>query len=144
MADEADHLGRGWSFPPTFDIDAAGVVMTESREDIENSLRILLTTAVGERVMLPRYGCDMEDYLFSSLNTTTKSLVKDRIATAILYYEARIDVKRIEIDASGELEGRLVVEIEYVVRSTNSRYNFVFPFYDVEGTELGFLLGSTR
>jgi phage baseplate assembly protein W len=141
VAEQGNFLGRGWSFPPSFDIDTQGVAMTEKEEDIDRSLHILLTTAVGERVMLPRYGCNMEEYLFASMNTTTKSLVKDRNKTAILYYEPRIDAKRIEIDDSGQGEGRLVVEIEYVVRATNSRFNFVFPFYVNEGTEIGLLSG---
>lgn len=144
MADvKQDFLGRGWSFPPSFDIGAQSVEMTERELDIERSLQILLTTAIGERVMLPKYGCDMHEYLFASMNTTTKSLVKDRIKTAILYFEPRIDAGRIEIDDSGQYEGRLVIEIEYVVRATNSRYNFVFPFYVNEGTEIAFLTGGT-
>ena len=144
MADakQASFLGRGWGFPPSFDIDAGGVQMTQNEADIERSLQILLSTAVGERVMLPKYGCDMEDYLFASMNTTTKSLVKDRIKTAILYYEPRIDAKLIDIDDRDQNEGRLVVAIEYVVRATNSRYNFVFPFYVTEGSEIGFLTGK--
>ena len=78
MADakQTSFLGRGWSFPPSFDVDARGVQMTENEADIERSLHILLTTAVGERVMLPKYGCDMADYLFASMNTTTKSSIK--------------------------------------------------------------------
>lgn len=138
----ADFLGRGWSFPPTFDVSLQGVRMTEKQVDIERSLEILLTTALGERVMLPKYGCDLEEHLFASLNTTTKSLVKDLIKTAILYYEPRIDAKRIEISDREKNEGRLIIEIDYVVRATNSRHNFVFPFYDREGTELGFLTGK--
>jgi phage baseplate assembly protein W len=116
--------------------------MTEKLVDIERSLEILLTTAIGERVMLPKYGCDLEEYLFASLNTTTKSLVKDLIKTAILYYESRIDVKRIEISDREQNEGRLIIEIDYVVRATNSRHNLVFPFYVREGTEIGFLTGK--
>lgn len=144
MADakQTSFLGRGWSFPPSFDVDAQSVQMTENEADIERSLHILLTTAVGERVMLPKYGCDMADYLFASMNTTTKSLVKDRIKTAILYYEPRIDAKLIELDDSDQNEGRLVVHIEYVIRATNSRFNFVFPFYAQEASEIGFLTGK--
>ncbi len=144
MADVKDpgFLGRGWSFPPKFEIDRGGVEMTERELDIERSLEILLTTAVGERVMLPEYGCDLQEYVFDSMNRTMKSLVKDRIKTAILYYEPRIDAKRIELDDSQQSEGRLLIQIDYVVRATNSRHNFVFPFYVAQGTELGFLTGT--
>ena len=134
-----DFLGRGWGFPPSFKTELQGVGMTEKKEDIEKSLQILLTTAVGERLMEPRYGCNMEELLFESLNTTTKTIMKDKIQTAILYFEPRIDVTNIELDDDNQLEGVILIKIEYVIRSTNSRFNFVFPYYKNEGTELNFL-----
>jgi uncharacterized protein len=137
-----DFLGKGWSFPPNFDRDAKTVTMTEKNDDIQKSLEILLTTTVGERVMQPKYGCNMEDLLFESLDTTTKTLIKDRVKTAILYFESRIDVTRIELNTQNELAGELLIEIDYVVRATNSRFNFVFPFYKTEGTEIGFLTSN--
>jgi uncharacterized protein len=141
-AGKMDFLGKGWSFPPSFNPDTQTVDMTEKNEDIRKSLQILLTTTVGERVMQPKYGCNMEDLLFESLDTTTKTLVKDRIRTAILYFEPRIEVKGIELNPRNELEGELLIEIDYVVRATNSRFNFVFPFYRNEGTEIGFFTGD--
>ena len=134
-----DFLGRGWSFPPAFNREALGVEMTEKKIDIEKSLHILLSTATGERIMQPRYGCNMEELVFESLNTTTKTLMKDKIETAILYFEPRIDVTKIELNDSNQLEGEILIEIEYVIRATNSRFNFVFPYYKNEGTELNIL-----
>jgi phage baseplate assembly protein W len=134
-----DFLGRGWSFPPNFNPQLQTVEMTEKKEDIEKSLQILLTTTVGERVMQPRYGCNMEELLFESLDTGAKTILKDKIKTAILYFEPRIEAKRIDLNTQNELEGEILIEIEYVVRSTNSRFNFVFPYYRNEGTELRFL-----
>ena len=134
-----EFLGRGWSFPPEFNQQLKELVMTEKKEDIEKSLHILLTTTVGERVMQPKYGCNMEELLFEALNTTTKTILKDKIKTAILYFEPRIDPKKIELNTDNELEGLVMIEIEYVIRSTNSRFNFVFPYYRNEATELNFL-----
>jgi uncharacterized protein len=142
QAGRMDFLGKGWSFPPNFDMDAQTVDMTEKNEDIRKSLQILLTTTAGERVMQPKYGCNMEDLLFESLDTTTKTLIQDRVRTAILYFEPRIDLKRVELNAGNELEGELLIEVDYVVRATNSRFNFVFPFYRNEGTEIGFFTGE--
>jgi Bacteriophage baseplate protein W len=141
-AGNIDFLGRGWSFPPNFNMSTQTVDMTEKNDDIRNSLHILLTTTAGERVMEPKYGCNMEELLFESLDTTTKTLIKDKIRTAILYFEPRIDVTRIELNTQSELAGELLIEIDYVVRATNSRFNFVFPFYKNEGTEIGFLTGN--
>ena len=134
-----DFLGKGWSFPPTFNAQMSDVIMTEKEKGIEKSLHILLTTTVGERVMQPKYGCNMEELVFEPLNTTTKTLMKDKIQTAILYFEPRIDVQRIEMNDSNQLEGEILIEIDYVVRATNSRLNFVFPYYKNEGTEINFL-----
>lgn len=132
-------LGRGWSFPPEFNITAQSVEMTEKVDDIYKSLEILLSTRVGERVMQPKYGCNMDELVFESLDTATKTIIIDKIKTAILYFEPRIDAKKIELNTDNELEGIIVLEIEYVVRATNSRFNFVYPFYRNEGTELQFI-----
>jgi phage baseplate assembly protein W len=134
-----EFIGTGWSFPPAFDLSLQGVLMTEMNDDIENSLEILLTTRIGERVMEPEYGCNMDDLMFEALDPTMATLIKDRIQTAILYFEPRITVENIEIDTTGELEGRIIATIEYTIRTTNSRFNFVYPFYYHEGTELSFL-----
>jgi len=135
-------LGKGWSFPPAFNKDLKEVEMTEDLPDIEKSLQILLTTTIGERIMQPRYGCNMEDLLFESLNTATKTIIVDRIKTAILFFEPRIDAKKIELDTQNELAGEVLVKIEYIIPATNSRYNFVYPFYRKEGTELDLLTGN--
>ncbi len=134
-----DFLGRGWSFPPTFNITSQSVEMTEKVDDIYKSLEILLSTGVGERLMQPKYGCNMDELIFEALDTTTKTLIIDKIKTAILYFEPRIDAKKIELNTDNELEGIIVLEIEYVVRATNSRFNFVYPYYRNEGTELQFI-----
>lgn len=134
-----DFLGRGWSFPPEFNITSQSVEMTEKVDDIYKSLEILLTTKVGERIMQPKYGCNMDELIFESLDTATKTIIIDKIKTAILYFEPRIDAKKIELNTDNESEGVIVLEIEYVVRATNSRFNFVYPYYRNEGTELQFI-----
>jgi phage baseplate assembly protein W len=134
-----DFLGTGWSFPPHFRQESRTVEMTEREEDIQRSLEILLSTRVGERVMEPKYGCNLDEYLFESLDTTTKTIIADKVQTAILYFESRIDAKRIEVNTERENEGIVLIEVEYVVRSTNSRFNFVYPYYKNEGSELDLL-----
>ena len=65
--------------------------MLEGEQDIESSLQILLSTALGERIMQPKYGCNMDDMVFENLDTTLKTEIKNRMQTAILYYEPRIE-----------------------------------------------------
>jgi phage baseplate assembly protein W len=110
--------------------------MLEDEADIESSLEILLSTRLGERVMVPKYGCNLDELLFKPLNLTLKTYVVDLIKTAILYYEPRIDVTKIEINPSDELNGVLLINIEYIIRTTNSRKNMVYPYYKEEGNEL--------
>ncbi|HBG06528.1 MAG: hypothetical protein A2075_00155 [Geobacteraceae bacterium GWC2_58_44] len=129
-------LGRGWSFPPTFDRSLSRVEMLEGEADIASSLEVLFSTAPGERVMLPQYGCNMDELVFESLNTRMKTLMADKIESAILYHEPRIDLESVRLDESRELEGVVLVEIVYRVRSTNSRFNFVYPYYKLEGTDI--------
>jgi uncharacterized protein len=140
MAEQKDmFLGTGWSFPPRFNQAAGTVEMTGSFDDIRASLEILLGTRPGERVMQPKYGCNMEDLLFENLSTGIKTLMKDRIRTAILYFESRIEVERIELDDSRQNEGVIFVRIDYVVSATNSRFNFVYPYFLNEASELDML-----
>jgi phage baseplate assembly protein W len=136
---ENDFLGKGWSFPPNFRPETATVDTTEREEDIERSLQILLSTRTGERVMEPKYGCNLDDYMFESLDTSTKTIIEDKIRTAILYFEARIDAKKITVNTERQNEGVVLIEVEYVVRATNSRFNFVYPYYTNEGSELDLL-----
>ncbi len=136
MTNEETFLGEGWSFPPHFDRNAAALITSSGVIDINKSLEILLSTRLGERIMLPNYGCNLDDMMFETLDITLKTYVKDLIKTAILYHEPRIDVLKIELDTTNELEGEIQIIIEYLIRSTNSRANMVFPFYKVEGTEV--------
>ncbi|HVX49773.1 MAG TPA: GPW/gp25 family protein [Chitinophagaceae bacterium] len=129
-------LGTGWRFPPAFDAGTGAAELTSDEEDIQQSLQILLSTHKGERIMLPRYGCNLDEMLFEPMTTTFKTYIREMIKTAILYYEARIDLKNVTIDDSRATEGIIIVELDYTIRTTNSRYNFVYPFYIKEGTEL--------
>ncbi len=115
--------------------------MLEHEADIVASLQVLLTTRQGERVMLPQYGCDMEELVFESLDTRMKTLMTDKIASAILYHEPRIELERIQLNSGQVLEGIVLIDIIYRVRTTNSRFNLVFPFYKEEGTDIN--IGTT-
>jgi phage baseplate assembly protein W len=132
MTTRQSFLGTGWGFPPAFSNQTGTVGLLSNEEDIQSSLEILLTTRQGERVMRPDYGCNLDELVFEPLTTTFKTYIKDLISTAILYYEPRIEVNKIELDDTGELEGRILISIDYTVRATNSRFNFVFPFYKTE------------
>lgn len=136
MEDKKSFLGKGWSFPPEFNRQNRGIKMLADEADIESSLHILLTTQLGERIMQPNYGCDLDSMQFETLSLTQKTYVSDLIRTAILYHEPRIDVVQVYIDTTDELNGVLLINIEYTVRSTNTRRNMVYPFYKIEATDI--------
>ncbi|GJQ22227.1 hypothetical protein BIY37_12520 [Candidatus Brocadia sapporoensis] len=131
-----EFLGRGWSFPPSFHRTFKGVEMLEQEADIVSSLEVLLSTAQGERVMQPQYGCNLEELVFESLDTRMKTLMADKVESAILYHEPRIELEKVSLDESRELEGVVLIEVIYRVKSTNSRFNFVYPYYKLEGTDI--------
>jgi Bacteriophage baseplate protein W len=129
-------LGRGWSFPPEFSRSFAGAKMLEQEVDVASSLEVLLSTEQGERVMLPEYGCNMNELVFEGLDTRIKTLMVDKIESAILYHEPRVELESVDLDDSRELDGVVLIEIIYRVKSTNSRFNFVYPYYKLEGTDI--------
>lgn len=141
MEQNQTFLGRGWSFPPKFSRSLKSVEMLEYEADIVSSLEVLLGTIRGERVMLPQYGCNLDELLFESLDTRMKTLMADKIESAIIYHEPRIKLEKVKLDDSRELEGIVLIEVIYRVKTTNSRFNFVFPFYKLEGTDINL---STR
>jgi len=110
--------------------------MLEEEADIASSLEVLLSTSQGERVMQPQYGCNLEELVFESLDTRMKTLMADKVESAILYHEPRIELEDVSLDESRELEGVVLIEITYRVKSTNSRFNFVYPYYKLEGTDI--------
>ncbi len=135
MAERLSFLGTGWSFPPTFNKEKRGVLMTSDIEDINKSLEILFSTSLGERLMQPGYGSNLERFLFEPISETLKTYMKDLINDAILYHEARIKLLDLRLEAF-ENDGRIDITLEYMVKGTNSRYNYVYPYYLEEGTNL--------
>ncbi len=125
-------LGTGWKFPIQFTKATGSPEMLSDEDDIQNSLQVLLSTRIGERIMQPAYGCNMDVLLFEAINESLKTYVKDLVFTAIYYYEPRINPDNVTISATAE-EGVIIVDVAYTIRSTNSRHNLVFPFYLDEG-----------
>lgn len=129
---EASFLGTGWAFPPEFNKASGSVEMAQGDRDIQQSLEILLSTSIGERVMQPLYGCNLRDYQFEPLSNTFLGFLVDLVERAILFFEPRIVVENISITEPGDvqvLEGMVLISIDYVIAGTNSRYNYVYPFY---------------
>jgi uncharacterized protein len=134
MTQEISFLGRGWSFPPKFGAYGGSVATVDGLDDIVQSVMIILETEPGERQMRPDFGCSLKRHVFEPFDGMLRAEIAATIRTALLRHEPRIIVDEIDIRESGELVGELKIEIQFSVPTTNSRYNFVMPFYIDEAT----------
>lgn len=128
-------LGTGWSFPPTFDNTSGSVDLVKDIDDINQSLNILLSTSLGERVLQPTYGCNLQDYLFEPLSSSVIGYIQDLVENALLVYEPRIKAEKVLVTAADSfdiIEGRFTIEVEYTIPGTNSRFNYVYDYYKNE------------
>src|ERR1035437_5800157 len=125
-------VGVGWSFPPAA---ANGDPATAAYEaDIQQSIRIILGTAPGERVMRPDFGAGLKNLIFEPMNTTTAALAQYSVQQALVQWESRIDQIGVKVTPEPST-GSLQIEIRYRVRATNVFYNLVYPFYLTEGQQ---------
>jgi phage baseplate assembly protein W len=123
-------IGTGWAFPPRFEKGSS--VMSSGTGNIRESLRIITGTFLGERLMRPDFGCALDEELFGTMSSNRLTWIENLVRRAILLHEPRIDVTRLTVTAE-QPEGRLMIDVRYVVRGSNSRFNVVFPFYLEEG-----------
>jgi uncharacterized protein len=133
MEERKDFLGRGWAMPVDIDPFTGLVATAEYEDDIRQSIRIILETARGERVMRPNFGCGIHDLVFETIDSTTLQRIRSEVEEALRRYEAWIDVLDVVADEDANLVGELRIEVEYRVRRTNQVGNLVFPFYYREG-----------
>lgn len=127
-----EFLGTGWSFP--VETDRRGEIELSAREtDIRESIRIIIGTAKGERVMRPDFGCGIHEYVFSTIDTTTLNLIGDTVQDALVEWEPRIAVLNVDVSTEEIDTGKLLIQVDYRVRSTNTEFNLVYPFYLREG-----------
>lgn len=136
MASDDSFLGTGWRFPPSFGQTDRAVAVVSGEEDIRESLRILLATTPGERIMQPDYGCNLHALVFSELDTNSVTAMRDEVRRAVLFFEPRISLESVDVDDTRIQEGVLILMLRYTVRTTNTRSNMVYPFYFLEGTDL--------
>ena len=125
-------LGRGWSFPVNFNIEEDSVDMVGSTEDIEQSLQILLNTLPGERVTNLKYGCKIKDILFHPIDSQFEVLAVEAIQDAIDFFEPRIRLDDVKLNYEDQVNGLILLELNYIVKLTNSRHNLVHPFSKIE------------
>ncbi len=129
-----DLVGSGWAFPLHTD-GRGGIAVSRQENDINESIRIILSTAKGERRMRPNFGCDIHNLMFAPNNATTWGLASYYVKEALGWWEPRIEVTKIEPEPDPEDHSRLLIKIEYQIKATNDERSIVYPFYLLGGRE---------
>jgi phage baseplate assembly protein W len=127
-------IGSGLAFPLQVD-RRGGIALARDETDIEQAIELILGTAPGERPMRPEFGCGVHDFVFDSVDASTVGKMEEAIRDALDRWEPRVIVQTVEFDLDHVGEGRLVIDIGYRVRVTNTLRNLVYPFYVIPAEE---------
>jgi len=129
-----EFLGRGWQFPVRIN-PRGGLSYVNAEQDIVEALWIILSTAPGERQMLPRFGCGIHDFVFAPNSPATRGTIANAVRKALTTWEPRIDLIDVRVEAGAGQDNKLLIRIDYRVRDTNAYHNLVYPFFLKEGKE---------
>ena len=148
-----DFIGAGWAFPLRTDATGSIALVTRERE-LEESIRLILATAYGERPMRPEFGCGIHEFVFAPADATTAGQIALAVRQSLARWEPRIDVDDVDVTVDSDDASVLYIDIRYSVRGTNDPRNLVFPFYVIpehevtgrkdSGTPDGSLEGAPR
>lgn len=134
---DASFVGRGIRFPLA--VTASGsLAFADAGESTDSAIRVVLSTAPGERVMRPGFGCRIWDLLFEPVNANTVGLMAEAVRDAIAQWEPRVDVERVDVVPDDVEQALVRIHVQYKMRATNDRRNLVYPFYVIprESTEV--------
>jgi len=134
VGERVDVVGSGWAFPPT--VDARGrIALARQERDVEEAIRMILLTPIGQRVMRPEFGCRIHDLIFAPNEATTTGLARYYVEEALAMWEPRIDVTEVLVSPDPLNTGRLLIEVRYVIKATHDERALVFPFYRIPGED---------
>ncbi len=122
-------LGTGWGFPPTFTDQGKNLISVSGADNVHKSVWIILNTQLGERVMQENFGAGLNKLQFEPIRSRLVNSLKRTIKNALLLHEPRIIMDALGVSDSQSLEGVLLIQLQYTVKATNSRFNMVYPFY---------------
>lgn len=124
----SDFLGVGWTSPVKLDWNSQ-IQLAKYEDAVRQSIRMILSTARGERLMRPDFGCSLHDLVFSTNSATAIGQVISAVQESLIQWEPRIDVLDVTAVPDAKEPNRLLIDIRYLVRTTNNRFNLVYPFY---------------
>lgn len=127
-----DIVGRGWVFPPQINAQG-GLALTNEANELEQAILIILSTAPGQRVMRPNFGCRLHDLVFSPNTLQTATQARRYVEEALGMWEPRIQVREVTVRPDREAENCLRIEVQYEIKATRDRRALVYPFYLIPG-----------
>lgn len=130
----ADFVGRGWALPVGVDA-RGGIALSEGGEELDASIRMILSTAPGERIMRPDFGCAIWELLFAPVNANSLGLMREAVREAVTRWEPRVELEDVATNPDPDDPSRVLIEVTYRVRADNDRRNLVYPFYVIPHEE---------
>lgn len=123
-----DIIGSGWTFPPKVDAQG-GISLTNDRSELDQAIRIILSTSPGQRVMRPRFGCRLQELVFAPNDSETAAEARRFVEEAIGMWEPRVRIVSVDVGPDPTEASRLLIEVEYQVKATHDKRSLVYPFY---------------
>ena len=112
MIDPGRMFGRGMQFPPSLNSENR-MAWSVAAENIRESIRIILSTEPGERLMLPAFGAGLKRFLFEPNTASTHRLLEERIARSLEMWEPRIRLDAIDVILDDDDAQAVWVDIQY-------------------------------
>lgn len=134
MAEE--FIGAGWAFPLRTDT-TGGIALITREQEIEESIRLILGTAYGERPMRPEFGCAVHDLVFAPANASTAGMIAHEVRLSLERWETRIELQDVVVTVDQRAPSTLYIDVRYTLRGSNDPRNLVFPFYVIPPHDTG-------
>lgn len=128
------YLGSGWAFPTAVN-GRGGIALVSQDEAVARAIRIILSTAKGERRMRPQFGCGIHEYVYSPNNSMTRDIIEHEVREAIGRWEPRVTLQEVTLQTDPLQDGVLLIHMDYVIKATNDERNLVYPFYLIPGED---------
>lgn len=126
---ENDFIGKGWGFPPQFNIETNDINMVSDKQEIEESLTILFSTSLNERIFHPTFGCDLKEFQFTSLSHATILKIKNLIEYTVRQFEPRIELNSVDINLDSIYDGKIIINLSYTIKNSFVVENMVYSYY---------------
>lgn len=128
------YLGSGWAFPLSVN-GRGGTALVSQDEAVARAIRIILSTAKGERRMRPQFGCGIHEYVYSPNNSMTRDIIEHEVREAIGRWEPRVTMQEVTLETDPMQDGLLLIHVSYFIKATNDERNLVYPFYLIPGED---------